>query len=57
MDRWRRSQDVEDGEDERMVAGYSMQGLGASLVFLRTSGEVISEDHALDYNEDRWESG
>ena len=41
----------------RMVAGYSMQGHGASLVFLRTSGEVISEDHALDYNEDRLESG
>ena len=57
MDRWRRSQDVEDGEDERMVAGYSMQGHGTNLVFLRTSGEVISEDHALDYNEDRWESG
>ena len=57
LDRWRRSQDVEDMEDERMVAGYSMQGYGANLVFLRTSGEVISEDHALDYNEDRWESG
>ena len=53
MDCWWRSQDVEDGEDERMVARYSMQGHGASLVFLRTSGEVISEDHALDYNEDR----
>ena len=57
LDRWRRSQDVEDREDEKMVAGYSMQGHGASLVFLRTSGEVISEDHALDYNEDRWENG
>ena len=56
LDRWRRSQDVEDGEDEIMVAGYSMQSHGASLVFLRTSGEVISEDHALDYDEDRWES-
>ena len=53
LDRWQRSQDVEDGEDERMVAGYSMQGHGVILVFLRTSGEVISEDHALDYNEDR----
>ena len=40
-----------------MVAGYSMQGHGASLEFLGTSGEVISEDHALDYDEDRWESG
>ena len=57
LDRWRQSQDVEDEEDERMVAGYSMQGYGANLVFLRTSGEVISKDHALDYNEDRWESG
>lgn len=57
MDRWRRSQDVEDGEDERMVAGYSMQSHRANLVFLRTSGEVISEEHALDYGEDMWESG
>ena len=57
MDRWRRSQGVEDGEDERMVAGYSIQGHRASLMSLRTSGEVISEVHALDYNEDRWESG
>ena len=57
LDRWRRTQDVEDREDERMVAGYSMQGHGVILVFLRTSGEVISEDHALDYNEDRSESG
>ena len=57
MDRWQRSQGVEDGEDERMVAGYSMQSHGDNLVFLRTSGEVISEDHALDYGEDIWESG
>jgi len=57
LDRWRRSQDVEDGEDERMVAGYSMQSHRANLVFLRTSGEVISEEHALDYGEDMWESG
>ena len=57
LDHWRQSQDVEDGEDERMVAGYSMQSHGASLVFLRTSGEVISEDHALDYDENMWESG
>ena len=55
LDRWWRSQDVEDGEDERMVAGYNMQG--HNLVFLRTSGEVISEDHALDYGEVIWESG
>ena len=57
MDRWRRSQGVEDGEDERMVAGYSMQSHGDNLMFLRTSDEVISEDHALDYGEDMWESG
>ena len=57
MDRWRRSQGVEDGEDEKMMAGYSMQSHGASLMFLRTFGEVISEDHALDYGEDIWESG
>ena len=40
-----------------MVIGYSMQSRRASLVFIRTSGEVISEGHALDYGEDRWESG
>ena len=45
------------GGDERMVAAYSMQSDRASLVFLRTSGEVVSEDHALDYDEDMWESG
>ena len=39
-----------------MVVGYSMQGHRASLVFLRASGEVISEEHALDYGEDMWES-
>ena len=57
LDHWWRSQDVEDGEDERMVAEYNMQSHGASLVFLRTFGEVISEDHALDYGDDIWESG
>ena len=40
-----------------MVAGYSMQSHGDNLMFLRTSGEVISEDHALDYSEGMWESG
>ena len=40
-----------------MMVGYSMQSHGASLVFLRTSGEVISKEHALDYGEDMWESG
>ena len=48
MDRWRRSQGVEDGEDVSMVAGYSMQSHGASLVFLRTAGEVISEEYTSD---------
>ena len=44
LDHWRWSQGVEDGEKARMVAGYSMQSHGASLVFLRTPGEVISEE-------------
>ena len=57
MNRWRRSQGVEDGEDERMVAGYSMQSHEANLVFLRNPGEVIYEEHTLDYDEDMWESG
>ena len=48
---------MDDGEDERMVAGYSMQSHGANLVFLRSPGEVISEEHTLDYGEDMWESG
>ena len=57
MDRWWRSQGVEDGEDERMVAGYSMQSHGANLVFLSSPSKVISEEHTLDYGEDMWESG
>ena len=57
MDCWQRSQGVEDGEDERMVAGYSMQSHGVNLVFLRSPSEVISEQHTLDYGEDMWESG
>ena len=57
MDRWRRSQGVEDGEDERMMAGYSMQSHEANLVFLRSPGEVISEEYTLNYCEDMWESG
>ena len=43
---------MDDGEDERMVAGYRMQSHGASLVFLRTPGEVISEEYASNYEED-----
>ena len=34
-----------------------MQSYGASLVFLRTPGEVISEEYTLDYNEAIWECG
>ena len=57
MDCWRRSQGVEDGEDERMVVGYSMQSHKANLVFSRSPGKVISEEYTLDYGEDMWESG
>ena len=55
LDRWWRSQGVEDGEDVNMLVGYSMQGHGASLVFLRTAGEVISEEYTSDYGEAMWE--
>ena len=44
MDRWRRSQGLEDGEDTRMLVGYSMQSHGVSLTFLRNLGEVISRN-------------
>ena len=57
MDLWRQSQGVEDGDDVRMLAGYSMQSYGASLMFLRIPGEVISEEYTSDYREDMWESG
>ena len=40
-----------------MLVGHSMQGYGASLVFLRTAGEVISEEYASDYGEAMWECG
>jgi len=40
-----------------IVAGYSMQSYGASLMFFRTPGEVISEEYASDYRDDMWESG
>ena len=40
-----------------MLAGYIMQSHGASLAFLRSPGEVISEEYTLDYKEDMWESG
>ena len=34
-----------------MLVGYSMQSYGASLVFLRTLSEVISEEYTSDYGE------
>ena len=40
-----------------MLVGYSMQSYRASLVFLRTPGEVISEEYASDCSEDMGESG
>ena len=40
-----------------MLAGYSMQSYRAILTFLRTPGEVISEEYTSDYKEDMWESG
>ena len=65
MDRWQRSQGVEDGEDVKMLVGHSMQGRGASLIFLflsfsfflLTPGEVISEKYTSDYGEAMWECG
>ena len=41
----------------KILVGYSMQSCGVSLVFLRTSGEVISEEYTSDYVEDMWEGG
>ena len=40
-----------------MLVGYNMHSYGASLAFLRTLGEVISEEYTSDYREDMWESG
>ena len=40
-----------------MLAGYSMQSYGASLVFFRIPGEVILEEYTSNYGEDMWESG
>ena len=39
-----------------MLVGYSMQSYRASLVFLRTPSEVISEEYTSDYDEDMGES-
>ena len=66
MDRWQRSQGVEDGEEVKMLVGHNMQGHGASLIFLflfflfffflfLTPSEVISEEYTSDYNEATWE--
>ena len=62
MDRWRRSQGVEDGEKVKMLVGHSMQGHGASLIFLflfffLTPDEVISKEYTSDYDEAMWECG
>ena len=40
-----------------MLVGYSMQSHRASVAFLRTAGEVISEEYTSDYVEDMWEGG
>ena len=48
-----------------MLVGHSMQGRGASLIFLflsfsfflLTPGEVISEEYTSDYGEAMWECG
>ena len=40
-----------------MLARYNMQSYGASLMILRTSGEIISEGYTSDDREDMWESG
>ena len=55
MDRWWRSQGVENGEKVKMLVRHSMQGYGTSLVFLRIAGEVISEEYTSDYDEAMWE--
>ena len=43
-----------------MLVGHSMQGRGASLIFLflfflLTPSEVISEEYTSDYGEAMWE--
>ena len=40
-----------------MLVWYSMQSYGASLVFLRTLSEVISEEYTSDYGEAIQECG
>ena len=49
-----------------MLVGHSMQGCGASLIFLflsfpffflLTPGEVISEEYISNYGEAMWECG
>ena len=57
MDRWWRSQGVEDGEEVKMLVGYNMQSYGVGLAFLKSPGEVISEEYTLNYGKDMWENG
>ena len=57
MDRWQQSQGVEDGEEVKMLVGYSMQSYRVGLAFLRSAGEVISEECTSDYAEDMWDGG
>ena len=55
------------GEEVKMLVGHSMQGHGASLIFLflsfffcfvfLTPGEVISEKYTSNYGEAMWECG
>ena len=40
-----------------MLVWYRMQSYGASLMFLKTPGEVISEEYTSDYGEAMWEYG
>ena len=40
-----------------MLVWYRMKSYGASLMFLKTPGEVISEEYTLDYGEAMWECG
>ena len=40
-----------------MLVRYNMQSYRASLMFLRSPGEVIFEEYTLNYGKDMWESG
>ena len=53
------------GEKVKMLVGHSMQGHGASLIFLFLSffffflnpGELILEKYTSDYSKAMWECG